>query len=257
MAGLAGAGEGEIGSGQETIMQTTDRAPAAARREWDPLVKLTHWGVAAGVLVNAVVTEEGSGPHQWVGYGVGAVLILRWTWGLVGTPPARFSAFPPSLGRAAAHVAAIRRGERTAHASHNPLGALMVYALWATLAVVIGTGVAMAGPPPPLDGGAVGSARTVAGEHGSAPAMPVARTGQEADEEGDAERDDADGGDADGGDAADKEGSGDEVIEEVHEAAATLLYVLAALHLLGVAFETRRSGAGVVRGMLPGGRRTP
>ncbi len=31
--------------------------------------------------------------------------------------------------------------------SHNPLGALMVYALWATLIVIIASGVAMAGSP--------------------------------------------------------------------------------------------------------------
>lgn len=69
-------------------------------RRWDPLVRLTHWGVAAGVVANGVFTEEGSGPHQWVGYGVATLLALRWIWGVVGrrrrgSPPSR----PASAGR--------------------------------------------------------------------------------------------------------------------------------------------------------------
>ena len=52
----------------------------------------------------------------------------------------------------------------------------------------------------------------------------------------------------------DGEGEGDEVIEEVHEVAANLLFILAGLHLLGVAFETRRSGRGILTAMLPGRR---
>ena len=50
------------------------------------------------------------------------------------------------------------------------------------------------------------------------------------------------------------EGEGDEVIEEIHEVAANLLFILAGLHLLGVAFEMRRSGRGILTAMLPGAR---
>ena len=63
-------------------------------RRWDPLVRLTHWGVAAGIVANGAFTEEGSGLHLWVGYGVGALLALRLLWGVIGPPEARFSAFP-------------------------------------------------------------------------------------------------------------------------------------------------------------------
>lgn len=206
----------------------------AQQQRWDPLVRLTHWGVAAGVLANGILTEEGSGPHQWVGYGVAALLALRWIWGLVGSPEARFSAFRPSLGRAAAHLRAIGRGEQTTHRSHNPLGALMVYALWATLTVVIGSGVAMTMLPsastPPTE--APSNAQFQA---------PIASDDDEVREA----REDGAG-----------KGEGDEVIEEIHEVAANLLFILAGLHLLGVAFEMRRSGHGILTAMLPG-RRAP
>lgn len=217
----------------------------AQPRRWDPLVRLTHWGVAAGVLVNGAFTEEGSGLHLWAGYGVAALLALRWIWGLIGSPEARFSAFPPSLGRAAAHVREIARGEKTLHRSHNPLGALMVYALWATLAVVIGSGVAMTGLP----GVSTSAPRAASTAPRPAPAAEAGEDAGEADEDGAGESG------VEGGEDGEREG--DELMEEVHEAAANLLFVLAALHLLGVAFETRRNGRGILMAMLPGARRRP
>ena len=41
----------------------------------------------------------------------------------------------------------------------------------------------------------------------------------------------------------------------MHEIAVNLLYVLIALHLAGVMFETRRSGREIVGAMIPGGNR--
>ena len=46
------------------------------RRRWDPIVRITHWSIALAVLANALVTEEGSGPHIWVGYGLGPIILL-------------------------------------------------------------------------------------------------------------------------------------------------------------------------------------
>ena len=147
---------------------------AALPRRWDPLVKLTHWGVAVAVIANALVTEEGSGWHIWVGYGLAALLALRLCWGLIGPAEARFSAFPPSPRRALAHMGEIRRGEVIEHRSHNPLGALMVYAIWTCLVVIIATGIAMAGPPP-ADPNATANADVdtyIAGKQGVSTASP-------------------------------------------------------------------------------------
>jgi len=120
--------------------------PKPARR-WDPIVKITHWSIALAVLANALLTEEGSGAHVWVGYALAAILALRLLWGFIGPAEARFAAFWPSPRKALAHLRDIRTGTVTHHASHNPLGALMVYAIWACLLTIIATGIAMAGPP--------------------------------------------------------------------------------------------------------------
>lgn len=222
-------------------------------RAWDPIVKLTHWGVVTAVIANAIFTEEGSGWHIWVGYGLAALLGLRLLWGLIGPSEARLSAFPPSPKRALAHIGEIRRGEVVRHCSHNPLGALMAYAIWATLLVIAGSGIAMSGPPP-------ADPNAVSGERGEG-SKAEGREEGEANEEHEraalsignlliAPAFAEEGGEREGG-----EGEGDELFKEVHEVAVNLLYVLIALHLAGVVFETRRSGREIVGSMIPGGNR--
>ena len=195
-------------------------------RRWDPLVRLTHWSVAAAVVINRLITEGGSQAHVWIGLAVAGLLALRLVWGFIGPVEARFSSFPPSPRRALDHIADIRAGRHVPHRSHNPLGALMAYALWAALAVTIASGIAMTGFPPRAHA-----------EGGEGPPAAVAASGEEAEE-----REDGEAGEGEEGPA-----------EEVHELAANLLLALAALHLVGVAFETRRSGRQIVTAMLGGG----
>jgi len=275
-----------------------EQAPSTLRR-WDPIVKLTHWGIVVAVIGNALVTREGSGWHIWLGYGLVALLALRLLWGLIGPAEARFSAFPPSPARAFEHIGEIGRGEVHQHRSHNPLGALMAYAIWGTLLVIAGTGIAMSGPPP-ADPWAKrdehGAARSEAdeakdeNESRERPSASAAGTGEngerqergESEEHEQAERQDgprqppavapapaatalpvAAGSPpplravsvAVGEGAEDEEEEEEGGLGEVHELAVNLLYVLIALHLAGVLFETRRAGQQIVRAMIPGGSR--
>jgi cytochrome b len=213
-----------------------------SRGRWDPVIKLTHWSIVLAVMTNAVVTEGGSGAHVWVGYTLAAVLGVRLLWGLIGPAEARFSAFPPSPVRALAHIREIREGQKIVHASHNPLGALMVYAIWSCLLVIIATGIAMAGLPGAKDGRdetdqdpkgysiliGNGNAETLR-RHDNGSLPPGAERGAD-------------------------EGRDDGPLVEIHETAANLLYLLILLHIAGVIFETRRNGRQVVLAMLPGQR---
>jgi len=198
-----------------------------APRRWDPLVRITHWGIAAAVVINRLVTEGGSQAHVWIGLALAALLALRLGWGFVGPVEARFTSFPPSPRRAVEHVRDILAGRHVSHRSHNPLGALMVYALWASLAVVIASGIAMTGFPP-----------KVHAEGGERPAAVSTVLMDEDEDTGEGE-----------GEAGGESG---EIAEEVHEIAANLLLVLAGLHLVGVAFETRRGGRQIVLAMIGG-----
>ncbi|MDQ4419497.1 cytochrome b/b6 domain-containing protein [Sphingobium sp. DEHP117] len=204
---------------------------ATPTRRWDPLVKLTHWAIASAILANAVVTEEGSSAHVWVGYALAAILALRLLWGLVGPAEARFSAFPPSPGKALSHIRDIRAGRHAEHRSHNPVGALMVYAIWGTLLVVIASGVSMAGLPGTSNAenhAAVEAGQTVGDEEGDE------ETGINEESEGE--------------EAEESPG------EDVHEAAVNLLYVLILAHVAGVIFESRRQKRNLALAMLPGCR---
>lgn len=123
-------------------------APAArpSVRVWDPLVRLVHWGVAGAVLLNATIVEDDSTAHEVIGYIAVGLVATRLVWGLVGTPHARFSAFPPNPVAALRHIAGLIRGRRKVHLSHNPAGALMVYNLWVTLLGLGATGYMMGTP---------------------------------------------------------------------------------------------------------------
>ncbi len=203
--------------------------PADAGPSWDPLVRMTHWGVAAAVLLNGIVTEGGSQFHVWIGYAAFAFLALRLLWGVIGTEPARFTSFPPNLAAARDHALDLLWGRHRRHRSHNPLGALMVYALWGTLSLMIATGVWMSGSPfAPVEGGDRAAAISV----------------QSTDSGGDHDR-------KDGRRPKKKDGG---IVGDIHETLANLLLLLAALHVGGVVLESRLSGVNLVRGMTVGYR---
>lgn len=182
-----------------TEVAGTAHPATRAVRVWDPLVRITHWTIAAAVVLNALIVDDDSLAHVWIGYAALGVLALRLVWGVIGPRHARFSAFPPSFGAALAHVSDTLAGRSKPHLSHNPLGALMAYALWGLLLVVSLSGVAL---------------------------ETDAFWGMEA-------------------------------VEEVHEVAANLLLVLAALHVAGVAVESRLSHVNLVRAMIDGVKRMP
>ena len=43
-------------------------------RIWDPLVRVFHWSLVAGFAANALILEEDSKLHEWVGYAVLALV---------------------------------------------------------------------------------------------------------------------------------------------------------------------------------------
>lgn len=99
---------------------------------WDPLVRITHWAVAALVLAN-FLNEAGDAAHRYAGYAVLVLVGLRLIWGLVGSPHARLRSFWPTPARVFAYVAALLRGRAPRYLGHNPAAAVMMLLLWAVL----------------------------------------------------------------------------------------------------------------------------
>lgn len=203
-------------------MNQTELGGASPPALWDRVVRISHWGIAAVVFGNEVVTRGGSSAHVWIGWiGLG-LMALRLVWGFVGPREARFAAFPPSPKRALAHLKDLLAGAPKAHGSHNPAGALMVYALWAALAVLIGTGIYMSGP------------------------SPLAVTNQEAV----VNSNDWSGLVSDGIGADER--SGGHLVKSVHEAMANLVLLLVSVHVAGVVIEGLAMRRNLVRPMLFG-----
>lgn len=115
----------------------------AAIKVWDPVVRVFHWALVVGFAANALFTDAEGAPHEWVGYGVAALVLGRVLWGLIGPRHARFADFPPSVGGAVGQLAEIASGRRRAHVGHSPLGALMIYNLLATILAICITGYMM------------------------------------------------------------------------------------------------------------------
>lgn len=201
-------------------------SPASPPDLWDPVIRITHWGLAVIVLVNAILTGGGSTTHVWLGWTAMALLGLRLVWGVLGPTEARFSAFPPNPRAAISHLGALASGRVERYPSHNPAGALMVYAFWGALVVVIATGLILTGGQTPMRIGERNAA--VASGDWSVLVTDGAGTG-----EGD-------------------EGGG--LVKEVHQMAAYLILVLSALHVAGVAVESRAMQHNLVAPMIAGFR---
>jgi cytochrome b len=193
-------------------------------------VRITHWGIALSVLVNAALDEGGSLLHVSLGWLVMALLVLRLVWGVLGPTEARFSAFPPNPVAALRHLGQLASGRVGHYPSHNPAGAMMAYAFWACLALVTVTGLVMTGGATPMQ---------VADEKAAVASGDWSALIKESE-----------------GESSEAEDTGlRHTAEEVHEVVANLLLILAALHVVGVFVEARAMRRNLVAPMVLGQRR--
>lgn len=194
---------------------------------WDRVVRISHWGIVIVILANEVFTKGGSPVHVWFGWGGLLLLVARMAWGIIGNPEARFSAFPPNPLAALAHLKQLLAGRPRSYASHNPAGAMMAYALWACIAVMVATGLSMSGPNP----FAVAERQAIvdSGDWSQLVKTP------------DAGEDDAD------------EAAG--WVKDAHEITANLILLLVALHIGGVIVESVVMRHNLVPAMLMGRRK--
>lgn len=107
---------------------------------WDPIVRIFHWTVVAGCVLDLFVVEDGGFAHKAIGYAVAGALAVRIVWGFVGTPHARFASFVPTPAALNRYLAALGRGREPRMLGHNPAGAVMMLLLMALLAGVSLTG---------------------------------------------------------------------------------------------------------------------
>jgi cytochrome b len=107
---------------------------------WDIFVRLFHWSLATAFITNAFLTDPEASVHQWIGYGIAALVALRIIWGFIGSAHARFSDFKPSVSGSIEQIVEMASARTHPHAGHSPLGALMIYNLLLAIAAICVTG---------------------------------------------------------------------------------------------------------------------
>jgi cytochrome b len=115
-----------------------DVRQAATVSVWDPLVRVFHWGLATSFLIAYAIGEHGGAVHLALGYAALGFVLVRVTWGFVGTRHARFADFVPGLSKLIGYLRDILARRESRYLGHNPAGAVMILLL---LIGVIGTGV--------------------------------------------------------------------------------------------------------------------
>jgi len=107
---------------------------------WPLAVRVGHWLLVISTAISWFTRHTPGGWHEWFGYAVLAIVAWRAGAGFLAGPPFAFRSFLVSPLNTLQYIAAMRAGNTTPSAGHNPLGAWMVVTLLLLLAIVCLTG---------------------------------------------------------------------------------------------------------------------
>lgn len=127
-------------------LSTSPAATATTRpvRIWDLPTRLFHWLLVAAVVGLVITGNVGGNAMVWhfrLGVAVGALLLFRLVWGLVGGRWSRFASFFPTPGKLARYLRGQAGPQEGLDIGHSPTGALSVFALLGLLLLQVGTGL--------------------------------------------------------------------------------------------------------------------
>ncbi len=119
------------------------------RPVWDIAVRCFHWLLVAAVATSAVTgflaPINTLDVHLIAGCVISGLVGFRLAWGFLGGSYARFSSFAFSPRVVLDYARATLQGRGRRYLGHNPLGALMVFALLAVLLLIVLSGVVVLG----------------------------------------------------------------------------------------------------------------
>lgn len=113
-------------------------------RVWDLPTRCFHWLLAAAVIGLVITGKVGGGAIVWhtrLGLLVGALLVFRLVWGLVGGHWSRFASFVRLPGTVLRYLRGDHREGDHFEVGHNPMGAFSVLAMIGILAIQVATGL--------------------------------------------------------------------------------------------------------------------
>jgi len=107
---------------------------------WDPLIRIFHWSLVASFAVAWLTADDIRQLHEWAGYLAAALVAFRVVLGLGGSHYARFRQFVRGPRETIGYAGDVARNREVRYIGHNPLGALMVLALLASMSALAFTG---------------------------------------------------------------------------------------------------------------------
>lgn len=115
-------------------------AATAEVKVWDPIVRIGHWVIVAGFALD-YITAQPRWLHVWVGYTLGAIVVLRVLWGFVGSRPARFREFVYRPSTVFAYLRDLLQLRSRRYLGHSPAGGAMVITLLVMLGATVFAGL--------------------------------------------------------------------------------------------------------------------
>lgn len=230
-------------------MTTPEQPKLQEVKVWDPFVRLAHWTVVLGFIIAYIVEDEPLIVHVWAGYVVGALVVLRILWGLVGPKHARFTDFIYKPRTVLRYLGALLLFHAKRYLGHSPAGGAMVVALFAGLLATVVTGLflyAAEDHAGPLAG--LYTAQTETGLTAEGAAAPGTATVErhDGDEDDDDEHE---------GREREREGGGEGALEELHELFANITLALVIAHVVGVLLASMVHRENLPRAMITGRKR--
>lgn len=105
---------------------------------WNLTVRLTHWAVAIGVMLNFF--NDTGYSHRLIGYACVLFVLLRLIDGFWVSSSATSKFFVPKFSAIRMHFKQTMSGRVSHQYGHNPLGQLAVYAMWLLIMLLGFTG---------------------------------------------------------------------------------------------------------------------
>ena len=112
---------------------------------WDPLVRFFHWALVSAFTIAYITEEDFLTVHSWAGYLILALICIRFAWGFIGTPYARFSNFVYSPDNIIQFLKDTLHLSAKRYLGHNPAGGAMVFLLMFSLLITTTSGIILLG----------------------------------------------------------------------------------------------------------------
>jgi cytochrome b len=130
-----------------SIVQDTPETPTVP--VWDRGVRVFHWGLVLNVALCAftgfIAHRNWLNMHLAAGSAIAALVCFRLIWGAAGSTYARLRSFPPSWSAIREHLGDLVSRRPRHYLGHNPVGAMMIYALLVVLTLLVITGTVALG----------------------------------------------------------------------------------------------------------------